>query len=217
MTQSLVIACLVAAVGSYAIGATPFGFLAGKVHGVDIRDHGSGNIGATNVFRVLGKRVGIPVFILDILKGCLPVMLTRWLAVLEPPSEWPAIAAGVGAVLGHNFTFWLHFKGGKGIATSAGVLAALLPIPLVLAMALWAILFFATRYVAVASIGASLMVALSPLALHLWRGEPGWPLVGFGLLLGTLAIWRHRSNIRRLINGTENRFKKKSAPPSPAP
>ena len=217
MHQPEVIACLVAALAAYVIGATPFGYFAGKMRGVDIRQHGSGNIGATNVFRVLGKRTGIPVFILDILKGWLPVILTRW--ILEPrgiPSDWPAIAAGVGAVLGHNFTFWLHFKGGKGIATSAGVLLALLPIPLAAAVAVWLVLFFTTRYVALASIGASLMVAASPLALHLCRGEPGLPLVGFGLLLGLLAVWRHRSNIRRLLNGTEHRFKKKSSSPPPA-
>jgi len=218
MTQPEAIACLMAALASYAIGATPFGYFAGKMRGVDIRQHGSGNIGATNVFRVLGKRVGIPVFILDMLKGWVPVMLTRWmLAEREIPSDWPAIAAAVGAVLGHNFTFWLQFKGGKGIATSAGVLVALLPIPLAAAVVFWLILFFATRYVAVASIGASLMVAVSPAALHLWRGEPGLPLVGFGLLLGLLAVWRHRSNIHRLLNGTENRFKKKSPPAPPAP
>ena len=218
MTQPEAIACLVAALASYAIGATPFGYFAGKMRGVDIRQHGSGNIGATNVFRVLGKRVGIPVFILDMLKGWVPVMLTRWMLVeRDIPSDWPAIAAAVGAVLGHNFTFWLQFKGGKGIATSAGVLVALLPIPLAAAVVFWLILFFATRYVAVASIGASLMVAVSPAALHLWRGEPGLPLVGFGLLLGLLAVWRHRSNIHRLLNGTENRFKKKPPPAPPAP
>ena len=218
MTQSEAIACLVAALASYAIGATPFGYFAGKMCGVDIREHGSGNIGATNVFRVLGKRVGTPVFILDILKGWLPVMLTKWvLAQRNLDSDWPAIAAAVGAVLGHNFTFWLRFKGGKGIATSAGVLLALLPIPLAAAVTIWLVLFFTTRFVAVASIGASLMVAVSPLALHLCYQKPGLPLVGFGLLLGMLAVWRHRSNIRRLLNGTEHRFQKKSPPAPPAP
>ncbi len=216
MTQPEAIACLVAALASYIIGATPFGYFAGKLRGLDIRQHGSGNIGATNVFRVLGKRTGIPVFILDMHKGWVPVTLTRW--ILEPrgiDSDWPAIAAAVGAVLGHNFTFWLQFKGGKGIATSAGVLLALLPVPLAVAVLLWVVLFYSTRYVAVASIGAALMVALVPLVLHLWRGEPGLPLVGFGILLGSLAIWRHRSNIRRLLNGTENRFTKKSPPAPP--
>lgn len=220
MDQSEVIACLVAALAAYAIGATPFGYLAGKMHGVDIRKFGSGNIGATNVMRVMGKRVGIPVFILDIIKGWLPVMLTRWiLAARGEQSDWPAIAAAVGTVIGHNYTFWLHFKGGKGIATSAGVLLALHPVTLAAALSMWIILYFTTRYVAVASIGASLMVALVPLTLHLLSndGQPGLPLVGFGLLLGILAIWRHRSNIRRLINGTEHRFVRKSSPDPAAP
>jgi glycerol-3-phosphate acyltransferase PlsY len=219
MTATEAIACLVAALASYVIGASPFGYLAGKWHGVDIREHGSGNIGATNVLRVLGKRTGLPVFALDMLKGWLPVMITRW--VLDArgiPSDWPAILAGVGAVLGHNFTFWLNFRGGKGIATSSGVLLALLPIPLAAALATWLLLFFATRYVAVASIGASVMVPSATVALYLldWRWSPGPPLVLFSILIGALAVWRHRANIRRLLNGTENRFVRKS-PPAPTP
>ena len=221
MSQSEAIAyCLVAAFAAYAIGATPFGYLAGKMRGVDIRQFGSGNIGATNVSRVLGKPVGMPVFILDIFKGWLPVMLIRWiLGARGIPSDWPAISAAVGTVLGHNYTFWLHFKGGKGIATSAGVLAALLPIPLAAAVSCWLVLFFSTRYVAVASIGAALMVAVVPVAMHVWseNGEPGLPLVGFALLLGLLAVWRHRSNIRRLVNGTEHRFVRNSSPDPTAP
>lgn len=216
MTSAEAISCLVAALGAYAVGATPFGYVAGKMRGVDIRQHGSGNIGATNVFRVLGKRVGFPVFFLDMLKGWLPVMVTRW--VLDPrgiPSDWPAIAAAVGAVLGHNFTFWLHFRGGKGIATSAGVLLALLPVSLAAAMTAWLVFFYTTRYVAIASIAASIMVPLATVVLYLWRGAPGLPLVGFSILIGSLAVWRHRSNIRRLLNGTESRFTKKT-PPAPS-
>jgi glycerol-3-phosphate acyltransferase PlsY len=215
MTSHEVIACLAAALASYVAGATPFGFLAARMRGVDIREHGSGNIGATNVIRVLGKRIGLPVFALDMLKGWLPVMLTRW--ILEPhgiTSDWPAICAAVGAVLGHNFTFWLHFRGGKGIATSAGVLLALLPIPLCAALATWALLFRTTRYVAVASIGASLMVPAATILLRFVRGTPGLPLVAFSVVIGLLAVWRHRSNIRRLLDGTENRFGGK---PPPAP
>jgi acyl phosphate:glycerol-3-phosphate acyltransferase len=218
MTSHEVIACLVAAAGAYVAGATPFGYIAGRMRGIDIRQHGSGNIGATNVFRVLGKRTGIPVFILDMLKGWLPVMITRW--VLEArgiPSEWPCIAAAVAAVLGHNFTFWLRFRGGKGIATSAGVLLALLPWPLAAALAAWIVLFYSTRYVAVASIAAAIMVPSASIALHLWRGDPALPRVGFAILIGTLAVWRHRSNIRRLLNGTENRFTRKPRPTPDTP
>lgn len=214
MTSSAFTASLLALLAAYAAGATPFGYLAGRMRGIDIRDYGSGNIGATNVFRVLGKRVGIPVFILDMLKGLVPVLLARWLAAdrgIAP--EWPGIAAAVGAILGHNFTFWLGFRGGKGIATSAGVLIALLPLPLLAALLCWLVLFFTTRYVAVASIGAAVAVPATAIALHLWRGEPGLPLAGFAAVIGTLAIWRHRSNIRRLLQGTENRFVKKPKSP----
>jgi glycerol-3-phosphate acyltransferase PlsY len=217
MTSTEVIASLLAFLASYVIGATPFGYFAGKMRGVDIRQHGSGNIGATNVFRVLGKGIGIPVFILDMLKGFLPVILTE--SILKDrdiPAVWPAISAAVGAVVGHNFTFWLHFKGGKGIATSAGGLLALLPVPLAAAIAIWIILFYATRYVAVASIGAALMVPSATIVLYLLQlpslGIPQPPLVGFSLVIGLLAVWRHRSNIRRLISGTENRFVKKNPP-----
>lgn len=210
----LLIACLAAAVGAYIIGATPFGYLAGKMKGVDIRQHGSGNVGATNVIRVLGKGIGIPVFALDMCKGWISVMLARWIIGGQGiESTWPEILAGAAAVIGHNYTFWLNFKGGKGIATSAGGLLALLPIPLAAALVVWILLFYTTRYVAVASIGASLMVALTPLALYLWRGTPPLPLVGFGLLLGIMGVWRHRSNIQRLMNGTENRFTKKTPTP----
>ena len=217
MTQPELLACFIAAVAAYIIGATPCGYLAGRMRGVDIREHGSGNVGATNVIRVLGKGIGLPVFALDVVKGWLPVMLTRW--VLERqgiPSVWPEIAAAVGAVLGHNFTFWLRFKGGKGIATSAGGFLALVPIPLVVAIAVWAVLFFTTRYVAVGSIGAAVAVPTAAAVLHAWRGEPALPLVGFATVVGLLGIWRHRSNIRRLLKGTENRFtrRKSTAPPA---
>ncbi len=217
MTPPELIACCLAAAASYLIGATPFGYLAGRIRGVDIREHGSGNVGATNVIRVLGKGIGLPVFVLDMLKGWLPVILTRWILNARGlESTWPEIAAGVATVLGHNYTFWLRFRGGKGIATSAGVLAALLPLPLIVAVSVWVILFFTTRYVAVASIGGSLVIGILPAVLHFAGGAwaPPLPLVFFGALLGTLAVWRHRSNIRRLLDGTENRFVRKSSNPS---
>lgn len=217
MTSPDILACCAAAAGAFVIGATPFGYLAGRLRGVDIREHGSGNVGATNVIRVLGKGIGIPVFVLDMLKGWLPVILTRWiLKERGMDGPWPEILAGVATVIGHNYTFWLRFRGGKGIATSAGVLAALLPLPLVVALTLWVVLFFTTRYVAVASIGASLVVGIMPAVLYFAGGEwtPTLPLVIFGALLGTLAVWRHRSNIRRLLDGTENRFTRKKSDPA---
>jgi glycerol-3-phosphate acyltransferase PlsY len=219
MTSHEAIAVLLAFIAAYITGATPFGYFAGKLHGIDIRQHGSGNIGATNVLRVLGKRTGIPVFILDMLKGYLPVIVTGRIAESYGVSgEWPMIAAAVGAVAGHNFTFWLQFKGGKGIATSAGVLLALLPVSLAAALTCWILLFFTTRYVAVASIGAALTVPSATIVLSILNnpalGVPQMPRVLFSLIIGTLAVWRHRSNIRRLLNGTENRFARKT-PPAP--
>ena len=215
MTFPELMACLLAAAASYITGATPFGYLAGRLRGVDIREHGSGNVGATNVIRVLGKGVGLPVFALDVVKGWLPVMLTRWtLEGQGMESTWPEIAAAVGTVLGHNFTFWLRFKGGKGIATSAGGFLALLPVPLAVALVLWVVLFLMTRYVAVASIGAAVAVPAAAGVMYFRTGEPALPLVGFATVIGLLAIWRHRSNIRRLLAGTENRFTSKVTKPS---
>ena len=205
------IASLIAALLAYIAGATPFGYMAGKFRGIDIRDHGSGNIGATNVIRVLGKGIGIPVFILDMLKGLVPVVLTRWWCGQNGiVPDWPGIAAAVGAVLGHNFTFWLGFRGGKGVATSAGIVLALLPLPLAAGVVAWLAVFFISRYVALASIASAVVVPGTALFLHFFRGQPGWPLTGFSILLGLLAIWRHRSNIRRLRDGTENQFVSKS-------
>ena len=207
----VLLASLIAAAAAYIAGATPFGFMAGRMRGIDIREHGSGNIGATNVIRVLGKGIGIPVFVLDMLKGLLPVVLTRWYCQQQGlDAEWPAIAAAVGAVLGHNFTFWLGFKGGKGIATSAGIMLALLPVPLAVGVLAWLIVFYTSRFVALASIASAFAVPGTALVMRAMYGSPGWPLCGFAILLGAMAVWRHRSNIRRLLDGTENRFVPKS-------
>jgi glycerol-3-phosphate acyltransferase PlsY len=198
---------LLCALGAYVIGATPVGYMAGKLNGIDIREHGSGNIGATNVLRVLGKKTGIPVFIIDFLKGLLPVLL----ALKLTNNIECGIAAGLGAILGHNFTFWLKFKGGKGVATSAGVLLGLMPVPMLCVLATWIVVFYASRYVAVASI-----LAAAVLPVFVWWQHSVGSLFWFSLAIGLLAIYRHRSNIQRLMNGTENRFsRKESVPPQP--
>lgn len=204
---SLVLLC------SYVAGATPFGYFAGKWKGIDIREHGSGNIGATNVIRVLGKKVGVPVFILDLLKGFLPVLLAeKWCAAHGHSGEAAAITAALGSVLGHNFTFWLGFKGGKGVATSAGALLAVLPMAVAVALPVWVVLFYTTRYVAVASIAAGVSLPFTVLAQRALSGDgtPGPPLLALATIIGGMAVWRHRSNIRRLLNGTENRFSRRS-------
>lgn len=187
---------------AYLIGSVPFGFLAGKVRGIDIREHGSGNIGATNVLRTLGKPVGITTLILDVAKGMVPVLLAQH----SSNSSLIAILTAVAAILGHNYTCFLGFKGGKGIATSAGALAPLLPIPMLVALVLWVILFFATRYVSVASIGAAASLPVTLGIISATKGSWDPVLFSFTALLSILAVWRHRSNIQKLRAGTENRF-----------
>jgi len=187
-----------ALLGAYVAGATPFGYLAGRLRGIDIRDHGSGNIGATNVLRTLGKPIGITVLILDLLKGLAPVLAAKYWS----PDALVHILAGIGTILGHNFTFWLRFRGGKGIATSAGVLAGLAWAAALAGVAVWLLLFFTSKYVSVASIGAALAIPL----VVVFRDSSNTPLVVFSILVAVLAVVRHRSNIRRLLAGTENRF-----------
>lgn len=203
------VAILVSAVGGYLSGSLPFGYWAGKLKGIDIRQHGSGNIGATNVFRVLGKGMGIPVFFLDALKGWLPAWLAGlWLqqqgAALELVSA-AAVVAGLAAVLGHMFTFWLGFKGGKGVATTAGVLLGIAPLAMLGGLAVWLLFFFTTRYVSLASMMAGVGV-VATMAITMARSGR-WDLVmlGFGVLIMLLVIVRHRSNITRLLAGTESK------------
>lgn len=193
---------LLIAFGAFLLGSIPTGYLVARSRGVDIRQHGSGNIGATNVFRTLGKPLGILVFVIDALKGFAAV----WLAQHFVAGDWSGIVAAVAGIAGHNYTPWLGFKGGKGIATSAGVLLALMPLAVLCIAIVWFAVFFATRYVSLASICASAALPLSVAALW-WTGLGGnAPLLGFTIVISALAIWRHRSNIQRLRNGTESRF-----------
>jgi glycerol-3-phosphate acyltransferase PlsY len=197
---------LLIAAGAFLLGSIPTGYLVARAQGVDIRQHGSGNIGATNVFRTLGKPLGILVFFLDALKGFAAVGLALRLG---GGSDWAGIIAAVAAIAGHNYTPWLGFKGGKGIATSAGVLLALMPLAVLAIAAVWGAVFFTTRYVSLASIAAA--AALPVAVAALWFGGRGGnpPLVGFAVLIAALAIWRHRTNIQRLLAGTEHRFDRK--------
>jgi len=232
---------------AFLCGSIPFGWLFGKCKGIDIRQHGSGNIGATNVWRVLGKSCGIPCFLLDVLKGVIPTVLAISLIrfegqplglsipqLLPHAYQFPAaqqftaqmlvVLTGLLSILGHNYSPWVGFKGGKGIATSAGVVIALMPAAIVILVIIWALLFFTTRYVSVASIGAAIALPLmthlgarfhhlnnDPAQPTLWEaGTWNKPLFAFSVVIALLAVWKHRSNIQRLRNGTENRFSKKS-------
>jgi glycerol-3-phosphate acyltransferase PlsY len=200
----------------------PFGFLVAKARGIDIRSVGSGNIGATNAMRVLGKPAGIFVLIMDALKGYLacaflPLLTWNWLAphysglffyFQDTPVEFRMrylVVAGVFAVLGHNYTCWLKFKGGKGIATSAGVYLALAPWPLLIAFVVFVVAVALTRYISVGSISAAIALAAA-----VWLMPPNNVLLGIiTTALVALAIYKHKSNIQRLMEGTENRLGKK--------
>ncbi len=207
-----VLSYIVTALVAYLLGSIPTGFLVAKARGVDIRTVGSGNIGATNAFRVLGKGLGVFVLLMDALKGWVAVIVGAAIvdAVLPggPPLEFLRITAGITAILGHNFTCWLHFKGGKGIATSAGVLIALVPWALIIILSIFIILFLLTRYVSVGSIAASFSL---PFATWFTTKDVGLTVVTGAM--AALAIVKHRKNIQRLLNGTENRieFHKKEA------
>jgi acyl phosphate:glycerol-3-phosphate acyltransferase len=191
---------------AYVVGATPFGFLAGKIKGIDIREHGSGNIGATNVLRVLGKPVGITVLVLDVMKGLAPVIVAK----LVSDSSLVHIATAMAAILGHNYTFWLGFKGGKGIATTGGAILPVMPWALIAAVLGWIIVLKISRYVSLASIAAALIIPITLVTGSLLTGTWEWNIFVFGLFVSLLAIWKHRSNIGRLMRGEENRFAKKS-------
>jgi len=190
-------------------GSLPFGYWAGKLKGIDIRQHGSGNIGSTNVFRVLGKGVGTPVFILDLAKGLLPTLFATWYMqrTMAGPNlvSLVAVLAAAASVLGHSFTFWLGGKGGKGVATSAGALIGLAPWALLFAFVVWLIVLLTTRYVSLASILAAVALPLAMAIVMTWQHTWNFVLLGFGVVMGVLVVVRHRSNITRILQGKESR------------
>ena len=204
----MVAALLITLIFAYLAGSLPTGFLVARAMRVDITQVGSGNIGATNVFRVLGKGPGALVLIVDLLKGALAVLVAPILAAAVTPTDslaLPALAA-LGAVLGHNYTCWLGFKGGKGVATSAGAMAALIPPAFGVTVITWLLVFFLSRYVSMASIAAALILPVA--TIFTVSGPTRWPLVAFTSALAALAVWRHRANIERLKAGTEHRINK---------
>ena len=198
---------------SYLLGSIPAGYLAGRIAGIDIRHAGSGNIGATNVTRVLGKRYGYPVFVVDFLKGLMAVSISIFIEKrVQPvlvPTELLGIVAAISCVVGHSFPVWLSFKGGKGVATSMGGLFGLMPFVALIGVAVWVITFQVTRYVSVASMTATLAVPISILILMPLKQTGEAALLYFSIGLAALVILRHRSNLCRLVRGTEPRFKRK--------
>jgi glycerol-3-phosphate acyltransferase PlsY len=216
---------ILTALAAYLLGSIPTGFLVAKAKGIDIRAVGSGNIGATNTMRVLGKPAGVAVLLLDALKGfaacyILPPLVWNWLAPhysgifvyfdkASPEFQMRYyLVAGIFAVLGHNYTCWLKFRGGKGIATTAGVYLVLAPWAVLVALAVFILAVLLTRYVSVSSISAAVALPVTVCVM-----SPHNVLLGIvTTALGAMAIYKHKSNIQRLMNGTENRFGKKPQP-----
>ena len=228
----------VSAVFGYLLGSFPTGYLVGRYHGIDIREHGSKNMGATNVVRVLGKRPGYLVFVGDALKGLLAVLpgtfFTAYLAEfrigdilgssgvgdpllassvtdLNGAITLCGIIAGLACILGHNFPVWLRFKGGKGVATTVGVLLGLMPAAVGISAVVWFATYYFSRYVSLASLLGAAVLPVSVWLLTMYRGPqigPPW-LFYFSLLAAALIFWRHRTNIQRLLNGTESKFARK--------
>lgn len=200
-----------AVVVAYLLGSIPFAFLAGRARGIDLRRVGSGNLGAANVFRALGRGMGIAVMAADIGKGVLAVVIARWIA----DDPWPAVAAGA-AMAGHVFPVWLRFKGGKGVAVGGGGVIALMPLASVALLGLWVVVLLTTRYSSLASIiGAA---AATPVV---WAMGYSWPKVVFTALAALAVLLLHRGNMRRLARGEENRLElsrraRRREPPAPA-
>jgi acyl phosphate:glycerol-3-phosphate acyltransferase len=201
---------VVVAIGAYLIGSFPSGFLIGKLRGVDLRREGSGNIGATNALRVLGKKWGYLCFALDIGKGVLAVTLAKIFAPsLDLTVVYAAMLAAGAVLVGHTFPVWLGFKGGKGIATSGGIAIALFP-PVVffLSIGIWLAVFLALRIVSIASLAAAATLGGTLVVLAvIHRAETALAVVG--VAMAALVFWLHRANISRLAQGTEPRFEKR--------
>jgi glycerol-3-phosphate acyltransferase PlsY len=201
------------AVLSYVIGSFPAGYLAGRIAGVDIRTVGSGNVGATNVLRALGKRFGYPVFLIDFGKGAVAVILSRLIAKSggsnENTIELAGMLSGICAVVGHSFPLWLKFRGGKGVATSIGVLFALMPLAAAIVCIVWVVTFEIGRYVSLASVIAAIALPIS-VAVMFFLDRLNTPvLLYFSLGLAAVIVIRHRTNLSRLAKGTEPRFVRK--------
>jgi acyl phosphate:glycerol-3-phosphate acyltransferase len=193
-------------IASYLLGAVPTSYLAARLfRGIDLREHGSRNLGATNLYRVLGWRYAIPVGLLDAAKGLVPVLV---FAPRVSSSELFALICGLVAVVGHVFSVFVGFKGGKGVATAAGVMLGLTPAALGVAVLVWAALVYLTGYVSVGSIVAAVIF---PLAVYLLEPPEQPAMLWLDIAVAAAIVWFHRGNIQRLFKGTENRFGRHAA------
>ncbi|MBI2071464.1 MAG: glycerol-3-phosphate 1-O-acyltransferase PlsY [Gemmatimonadetes bacterium] len=191
---------------AYLLGAIPTSYLVGRwFGGIDLREHGSKNLGATNLYRTLGWRYAVPAGLFDVAKGAIPVVA---FAPRAGSQEWVPLSLGVAAIIGHVFSLFVRFRGGKGVATAAGAVLGLAPLPLALSAVVWVTLVWATGYVSLASMSGA---AAFPLAV--WLLQPGDPyILVAGVLLATFIVFTHRTNIRRLLEGREARFGHHAAP-----
>jgi len=199
-------AAVVWLLASYFLGAIPTSHLLSRIFaGIDLRQHGSGNLGATNLYRVLGWKYAVPAAVVDIAKGAIPVLV---FAPQVSDSQLFALACGVAALLGHVFSVFVGFKGGKGVATAAGVMLGLAPLALAVSAVVWAVLVGVTGYVSVGSIVAA---AVLPLAVYLLEDSTSPALLWIAAAIAAGVILLHRRNIQRLLKGTENRFGRRAA------
>lgn len=198
---------------AYLIGGFPTSAIAGKLKGIDITKHGSGNAGATNALRVLGTKIGVTVMLVDALKGAGVILLGRWIissfASVEPNQVYD-ITLGITGILGHVFSIYLKFKGGKGVATAAGVYALLSPLALLITVIVFVTTIYYSRYVSLGSIVAAVVLAVSQLVVYLCSDFAGLPMLILTVLLAIFIILKHKQNIKRLLAGNENKisFKK---------
>lgn len=218
LAQNIILTILMLII-AYFIGAIPNGLIIGKkFKGIDIRDYGSGNIGTTNSIRILGKKLGYFVFFLDVLKGMFVIFIVRF--ILEPlnvmDSKVPYIVYGVFSILGHAFSIFLKFKGGKSVATSLGVVLILTPVPALSCLVIFVIVLVLTGYVCLCSTFAAITVVVVSWILYGFGFNSGWFLEKVPLyvciiytVIALFLIYKHKSNFKRLLNGTENSFKKK--------
>jgi glycerol-3-phosphate acyltransferase PlsY len=198
---------------AYLLGSLPTGYIAGRLVGIDIRKVGSGNVGATNVTRVLGKRFGYPVFLVDFAKGLAAVMLAVIMAkAAQSSAQFVDLCAAISAIcslMGHSYSIWLGFRGGKGVATLMGALFGINWITALIVCVVWIVVFEATRYVSLASIAAAVALPIA-VAIMLFLKELPTPIpLYFSFCLGAIVVVRHRSNLSRLVKGTEPRFVRK--------
>jgi glycerol-3-phosphate acyltransferase PlsY len=189
---------LMVCAAAYLLGSIPSGLLLGKAYGIDVRKEGSGNIGATNLYRTVGRKVGVLTLLCDCLKGFIPVLVVKLTALPPDYAAW----VGLAAFCGHVFSIFLRFKGGKGVATALGVFLALSPLAVAIALAVFLALVFKWRYV---SLGSIMAAAVMPPAVTLLGGR--LVLVLVTALIAVIVIVKHHENIRRLVGGTENKFK----------